>query len=147
MTISPPLDQELDIRKVTVKVNSVEIQHRAGREVGGVTVMAPDDVGYETRIADVGGTFVGWRSDVPPEDTGASGMISVLIGSPSAKYLTEVASKREVVDIVIASNGSGLGFKTQTLKIAKFSLSPLAVEVAGVRMFAFVGWGYEEVQE
>ena len=147
MTVSPPLDQELDLRKVTVHVNGVEIQHRAGRELGGATVMAPDDIGYETRISDVAGTFVGWRADVPSEDTGGSGVISVLMGSASAKYLTEVAQRREEVDVVYASNGSGLGFKTQTMKIAKFSLSPVSIEPAGVRMFMFTGWGYKELSE
>ena len=145
MTTSPLLDQELDLRLATVEVDGIEIMNRAGREDGGVTGMAPDGLQYDSRIRDVAGTYVGWRRDPDKVDTGASGVISVQLGSDSAAYLAKLAASRKEVDIVFASNGSGLGFKTQTLQYAKISPAPISVEPVGVRMFEFTGWDYEEV--
>lgn len=145
MTTSPLLDTELDLRLATVHVKSIEITNRAGRDVGGVTVMTPDEPTMDSRIVDVAGTYVGWRRDSDKVDVGASGVISVQLGSGSAAVLANFASSREEVDIVFASNGSGLGFKTQTLGHAKIRPSPITIEAQGVRMFAFTGWDYEEV--
>lgn len=145
MVGSEPLKTELDIRLATVSVNGTEILHRAGRDIGGVTVMSPDEPREDSRIIDVAGTYVGWRRDMRKEDTGASGVISVLLGSPSAQFLAETAKSREDVDIVFTSNGSGLGFKTQTLSHAKIRAAPITIEAQGIRMFPFIGWDYEEI--
>lgn len=145
MTVSQPLDQELDLRLAEVYVNGVEITNRAGRDVGGVTTMVPEDNNFDGRIRDVAGTFVGWMREPDPVDVGASGMISVQLGADSAAYLSRVAAARDPVDIVFSSNGSGLGFKTQTLGVAKISPAPVTIEPNGVRMFMFIGWDYEEV--
>lgn len=147
MTTSPPLEAELDLRKLVVRVNNIEIQHLAGRNVGGVTAMAPDDVPYEQRVSDLAGTYVGWRADIDPVDTGGSGVISVLMGSPSMTYLSRVSARHDAVKVEFVSNGSGLGFKTQTLAVAKFTQSPISLEASGVRMYMFVGWDYVEVLE
>ncbi len=145
MTVSGPLDQELDLRLAVVEVDSVEILHRAGRDVGGVTAMSPEDNSFDSRIRDVAGTFVGWMREPDPVDVGVSGVISVLLGSESASYLSSLAQSRRDVDIVFTSNGSGLGFKTQSVGHAKISASPISIEPNGVRMFMFIGWDYEEV--
>jgi len=145
MAVSPPLIQELDLRKAVVEVNSIEIQNRAGRDVGGVTVMTPEENNIDSRIRDVAGTFVGWMREPDPVDIGVSGVISVQLGSESAAYLARVAAAREPVDIVFTSNDSGLGFKTQTCGNAKISPAPITIEPNGVRMFTFIGWDYEEV--
>ena len=145
MTTSPLLEHELDLRLATVHVNGVEIMNRAGRDVGGVTVMTPEENNIDSRIRDVAGTFVGWMREPDPVDVGASGVISVQLGSDSAGYLAKVAAARTEVDIVFTSNGSGLGFKTQTVGHAKISPAPVTIEPNGVRMFTFIGWDYEEV--
>jgi hypothetical protein len=145
MTTSPLLEQELDLRLATVHVNGVEIMNRAGRDVGGVTVMTPEENNIDSRIRDVAGTYVGWMREPDPVDVGASGVISVQLGSDSAGYLSKVAAARTEVDIVFTSNGSGLGFKTQTVGHAKISAAPVTIEPNGVRMFTFIGWDYEEV--
>ena len=145
MTTSPLLDNEIDLRKATVEVNGIEIMNRAGRDVGGVTVMTPEENNIDPRIKDVAGTYVGWMREPDPVDVGASGVISVQLGSASAEYLAKVAAANLEVDIVFASNGSGLGFKTQTLGYAKISAAAVTIEPNGVRMFTFIGWDYEEV--
>ena len=145
MTVSPPLDQELDLRNVIVRVNNIEIMHRAGRDVGGVTVMSPEENNFDSRIRDVAGTFVGWMREPDPVDVGASGVISVLLGSDSAADLSKMAAARTDVDIVFLSNNSGLGFKSQSVGHAKISASPITIEPNGVRMFTFIGWDYEEI--
>jgi hypothetical protein len=145
MTTSPLLEQELDLRLAIVEVNGIEIMNRAGRDVGGVTVMSPDEPTIDARIADVAGTYVGWRRDPAKVDVGASGVISVQLGSESASTLANFAATREEVNIVFTSNGSGLGFKTQTLGHAKIRPAPISIEPSGVRMFGFTGWDYEEV--
>jgi len=145
MTSSPLIETELDLRLVTVSVDGVEIMNRAGRDVGGVTAMAPEDSGIDTRIADVAGTFVGWRREVRDIDTAASGVISVQIGSASAAHLSSVVAAGNEVKIVFLSNGSGLGFKSQTLEHAKIRASPVSIEPVGVRMYPFLGWDYTEV--
>ena len=144
MTTSPPLKQELDLQKVVVRVKNVEIMNRAGPDMGGATVMAPEDSYGDPRIRDVAGTFVGWLKEPASADVGASGVISVQLGSDAANILSGFAESREVVDIVFESNGSGLGFKTQTLQYAKISASPISIGPNGVRMFMFSGWGYDE---
>lgn len=145
MTVSQPLEQELDLRLAEVYVNGIEITNRAGRDVGGVTVMTPEENNIDSRIRDVAGTFVGWMREPDPVDVGASGVISVQLGSKSAGDLAKMAAARDPVDIVFMSNGSGLGFKTQTLGVAKISPAPVTIEPNGVRMFTFIGWDYEEV--
>jgi hypothetical protein len=145
MTTSPLLEQELDLRLATVHVDGIEIMNRAGRDVGGVTVMSPEENNFDSRIRDVAGTYVGWMREPDPVDVGASGVISVQLGSDSAAYLAKVAAARTDVDIVFTSNGSGLGFKTQTVGHAKVSPAPVTIEPNGVRMFTFIGWDYEEV--
>ena len=145
MTTSPLLEQEIDLRLATVHVDGIEIMNRAGRDVGGVTVMSPEENNIDSRIRDVAGTFVGWMREPDPVDVGASGVISVQLGSDSAAYLAKVAAARTEVDVVFTSNGSGLGFKTQTVGHAKISPAPVTIEPNGVRMFTFIGWDYEEV--
>lgn len=142
---SQPIELELDLRKVTVSVNGIPIDNRAGRDVGGVTAMAPEDSGIDTRIADVAGTFVGWRREVRDIDTAASGVISVQLGSASAAILSGIVAAGKEVKIVFLSNGSGLGFKSQTLEHAKIRASPVSIEPIGVRMYPFLGWDYTEV--
>ena len=147
MVTSPPLEQELDLRKVVVRVGGVEIQNRAGPDMGGATGMAPEEQYGDPRIRDVAGTFVGWLREPDVVDIGASGVISVQLGSEAARILSGFAESHQVVDVVFESNGSGLGFKTQTLQFAKISASPISISPTGVRMFMFVGWGYDEVPE
>ena len=145
MTTSPLLDQELDLTKVEVIVDGTEILHRAGRDIGGVTVMTPEDTNLDPRIRDVAGTHVGWSMDTPKEQKGVNGMISVLLGSPSATVLSKLCDSRKEVKVTFNSNGSGLGFKSQEASRVKFSPAPITIEPNGIRMYTFMGSGYVEI--
>jgi len=139
------LEHELDLTKVTVAVLGQNIAHMVDREHGGGVTMMPEDNTVDPRINDVTGEQVGWIKALPPELVGVSGMISVLLGSESANYLSGLANSSTDVDIVFTSNDSGLGFESQTCAHAKIFQASIAIERpagGGVRQFMFIGSGY-----
>lgn len=145
MPPSPLLEHELDLTKITVTVNGTTIENMADRASGGGVTMMPEDNIGDPRINDLTGSQVGWIKALPPDLVGVSGMISVILGSESANYLSGIANASTDVDVVFNSNESGLGFESQTCAHAKFFQAPVSIERpvgGGVRQFMFIGSGY-----
>ena len=145
MAPSPLLEHELDLTKVTVTVGGTVIEHMVDRANGGGVTMMPEDNTVDPRINDVTGSQVGWIKALLPDLVGVSGMISVLLGSPSANVLSGLANASTDVTIEFTSNESGLGFESQKCEHAKIMQASIAIERpagGGVRQFMFIGSGY-----